>query len=112
LSRENKTRAYSVELSRCLYWLFCYGSSALFSYFASNLSALSSYPTKGCAPLAEWFVLGPCVVSLEESPSSSPSRPARLCISFVGANRFYPDYGLCNLLQIGLCVAYHKVIVV
>jgi len=38
----------------------------------------------GCAPLAEWFVLGPCVVSLEESPSSSPSRPAKLCISFVG----------------------------
>ena len=39
---------------------------------------------EGCAPLAEWFVLGPCVVSLEESPSSSPSRPAKLCISFVG----------------------------
>jgi len=35
------------------------------------------------APLAEWFVLGPCVVSLEESPSSSHSRPAKLGISFV-----------------------------
>ena len=40
--------------------------------------------TPGCAPLAEWFVLGPYVVSLEESPSSSPSRPAKLYISFVG----------------------------
>ena len=36
--------------------------------------------------LAEWFVLGPCVVSLEESPSSSHSRPAKLCISFVGVS--------------------------
>jgi len=44
----------------------------------------SQEPIDGCAPLAEWFVLGPCVVSLEESPSSSPSRPVKLCISFVG----------------------------
>jgi len=32
------------------------------------------------------FVLGPCVVSLEESPSSRHSRPAKLCISFVGVS--------------------------
>ena len=74
--------------------------SSLLLWYRCTLSSVEEYPCLAlkragparlqyrCAPLAEWFVLEPCVVSLEESPGSSHSCPAELCISFVGVKWF------------------------
>ena len=56
----------------------------LFFNFFKNNSVLVCSPIKRTMTSLLEDHYGPCVVSLEESPSSSPSRPAKLCISFVG----------------------------